>query len=93
MSWTNFPFKFAQTLKSDPPFGWREVTPGADEITPNLRAIRCHTDNTLDVTSLMPDGTPVRHPSMRFFAGETRTGIFTHVHSATDTSGGIEGAS
>ena len=91
---SNYKHDFAQTLASDPAMYWRDITPSANEIIPNLRAVRCSSDTTLDVTFRYGAnyGDTYRHNNFRFLAGETRSGVITHIHSQTGSSD-IEGAS
>lgn len=80
--------KYAKPTSLFVPVDWIEITPGADALDRPLRAIRADSDCTITVkTAFSGDYTR----DMKFLAGETRLGIFTHVIaiSAGDAEGGI----
>lgn len=70
------------------PVDWVEITPNADPLPRPLRAIRADTDCTITVKTALGGST---ERDMKFLAGETRFGIFTHVTaiSAGAAEGGI----
>lgn len=67
------------------PVDWVPVAASAEALDRPFRAIRA--ENAGTVTVNMPGG---NDRVLRFAAGETRYGIFTHVTAATAT--GLEGA-
>lgn len=70
------------------PVDWVEITPAAGALDRPLRAIRADTDCTVTVKTGGSGGVT---RDMKFLAGETRYGVFTHVTavSAGDVEGGI----
>lgn len=68
------------------PQDWVPVTAGASKLNPTLRALRADSDCTITVKTQLGGNTA---RTMKFLAGETRYGVFTHV---TDiTAGTVEG--
>jgi hypothetical protein len=68
------------------PVDWVPITPGASALERPLRALRATNDCTVTVKTA---GSGAATRSMRFFAGETRFGIITHVTAVS--AGTVEG--
>lgn len=77
---------YATPTSSFVPVDWVEITPGPDALARPLRALRADTDCTVTVKTA-GSGDDTR--DMKFLAGETRLGMFTHVTATT--AGALEG--